>query len=264
MKQNTNLLLDQTFEAAILETRRLPNFIRDHSTAHALITMGGTITDARGSIAGNVFSRNKGGAYIRARVAPINRNTPAQTLVRANFGSNAKAWSSLLTAAQRTAWTNFAAANPLINILGASIIVSGISMFMKLNQVLSQIGSANITDPPVDLSVPPLAAPYGGNFVTMSQVAQVLTAAQTSESGASYYVFATKPLAPGKTPQQSDLRFVMTKQQTVTDVMFSLQSFYGALFGDFIVGQTIGLAIATVNVSTGAVTPALQFNITTT
>jgi len=46
---------------------------RTFSQRFVSIKFGGGVVDARGSLAGNVFSRNKSGAYMRARVTPVNR-----------------------------------------------------------------------------------------------------------------------------------------------------------------------------------------------
>jgi len=47
----------------------------------AIIKFSAIVSDARGKIGGNVFSRNKGGSYIRSYVKPINPSTPKQTQV---------------------------------------------------------------------------------------------------------------------------------------------------------------------------------------
>src|SRR5689334_711787 len=103
----------------------------------ALIQMGTVVTDIRNSIGGVTFSKNRGGSYARKKVSPVNTPTPAQAAVRANFGANAKLWSGTLTADQRQAWGFFAQANPLVNVFGNSILVSGLNMLMKLSQVMT-------------------------------------------------------------------------------------------------------------------------------
>lgn len=230
----------------------------------ALITLGAMVTDARGSIGGTVFSKNKGGAYTRARTAPINRRTTAQSIVRNNFASNSKTWSGSLTAAERAAWNAFAASNPLVNRLGASIKVSGFNMFQKLNQVLSQIGSSNITDPPPDLSVPAIGTGLGTGAAVAGASLEVDTTAQVAASGGQFYVFATPPLAPGKTPQTSDYRFLRVADPSAAAVTLSLYADYIALFGPFISGNVIGVGLSTVNDESGAVTPSVITQIAAT
>lgn len=218
------------------------------------------VTDARGSVGGVTYSRNRGGAYSRARVAPINVRSTKQTQVRANFAANSKAWSGTLTAAQRTAWTNFAASNPRVNILGAPIIISGLAMFNSLNQVLTQLGSAAELDPPADLSVPALATVTGCDTDAALSTVMFTSAVQAVVANAKYYVFATRPMAPGKTPQQSDYRFLQAIAGTAAAVLIDVSAAYVASYGAWTAGASIGTLIASVNTDTGAVTPGLKFN----
>jgi len=226
----------------------------------ALITLGSVATDIRNSIGGVTYSRNKGGAYARARVTPLNPKTTAQTTVRNNFAVNSKAWSGILTAAQRSAWSAFAAVNPYVNVLGASIILSGIAIFQSLNQVLSQIGSAQITDPPTDLSVPALAATSGITATSSDQTLSITTAAQAVVAGAEYYVMATGPLAPGKTPQTSDFRYLGAFPPTAALEIVILSAAWIAKFGALVAGNVIGVRVATVNTVSGALLPAISYS----
>ena len=53
----------------------------------AKIKFGMMMTDARGKLGGQVFSKNKGGAYVRTKVTPSNPQTIAQTTRRALFAA---------------------------------------------------------------------------------------------------------------------------------------------------------------------------------
>lgn len=225
----------------------------------ALVRMGALANEARNSIGGGTWSRNKGGAYVRARVTPLNPRTAAQGAVRADFGANAKAWSGTLTADQRTAWTLFAQANPLVNVFGASIIVSGIAMYQKLNQVLKVIGVAPIADPPSDLSVPALAAALSFSVSVAGPNLTVETDAQVVVAGAKYYVFGTKNLPAGRQPTTSDYRFIGTFAAVAAAMEFDVEGPWQAVFGAPTLGANIGVLVATVNVATGALTPGLRF-----
>lgn len=227
----------------------------------AKIQLGSVATDIRGSVGGVTYSRNKGGAYSRARVTPLNPNSPKQTQVRANFGNNAKSWSSLLSSAQQAAWTLFAQANPIPNVFGASIILSGLSTFMRLNQILSQIGSAQLLDPPANLSVPALAAATGATVDSEAPQVLVTTTAQAVVAGAKYYIFATGGLAPGAKPQQAQYRFMGAFAAVAAAVSVDITDAWFAAFGTCNPGASVGIAIATVNTETGAVTPAVIFNV---
>jgi hypothetical protein len=230
----------------------------------ATIKFGASISDARGSVGGTVFSRNTGGAYTRQRVAPINRNTPKQTVVRQNFAGNSKMWSATLTADQRQAWTLFAQANPVPNRLGDSIILSGLAMFNGLNQTLSQILAPPVLDAPSDLSVPTLASV--NNVLADSSVPEInlVTEAQTVVTGAKYYIEATGALAAGRTPPTSGYRYMEAKAAVAAGIAVDFTEFWTAAFGTLPANASIGVRVSTVNTNTGARTPAQVFWITST
>jgi len=69
--------------------------------------IGSVIGELRGKASGYVFSRNRGGAYVRQYVVPVNPRTGAQTLARAAFTNSASGYNSL-SSAQRAAWDSFA------------------------------------------------------------------------------------------------------------------------------------------------------------
>jgi hypothetical protein len=164
-----------------------------------------------------------------------------------------------MTGDERAAWTLFAAANPSVNVLGASIILSGLAMANRLNQVLKQIGVAPILTPPSDLSVPALAAAKGLDFEASGGIAAVQTGAQTDVPGAKYYIFATGNLAPGRKPPTSAFRFVGAYAAVAAAVEIDISDLWETSFGPPQVGCSIGVLVATVNVASGAVTPGLMF-----
>jgi hypothetical protein len=210
--------------------------------------------DIRGKLGNSVFSRNKGGAIIRQKVTPNNPRTAAQQLVRQNFGQNSKAWSGTLTQSQRDAWTAFAAANPVRNVFGNTITITGLAMYNRLNQILLQIGASIILDPPVAYSV--VQAPSIGSLVIDEAGPQYTFTknAGLMDVTTDYYVFATSGLAVGKTPNQNLYRFIgafHTTASVSTDI--SIASQYEAVFGIPAVGTQVWADIAQVNNTTGAV-----------
>lgn len=86
-----------------------------------------------GSLAGTVFSHNKGGQYVRNRSTPTNPNTPQQQLIRGLVGGLSNLWTNTLTAAQRAAWDTYAENVTLLNALGEPINVTGLNMYVRSN-----------------------------------------------------------------------------------------------------------------------------------
>jgi len=98
-----------------------------------MLIKSAVLTQASGSLAGSVFSHNKGGLYVRARSIPTNPNSAAQQLVRGKMQELATAWGDVLTAAQRSSWADYAANVPVTNRLGDSILLSGQQHYVRSN-----------------------------------------------------------------------------------------------------------------------------------
>lgn len=120
----------------------------------ALVQYGGGVLDMRGSIGGQVHSKNRSGSYIRARTTPVNPGTDRQSVVRAAVAALATRWSSVVTAAQRAGWEVYAANITRVNKLGAQIKLTGFNMFIRSNVPRVQTGSPNVDVAPVDLTLP--------------------------------------------------------------------------------------------------------------
>lgn len=135
-----------------------------------------------GSIAGNTWSHNRGGQYVRQRRTTSNPMTERQTTVRGWLATTSNKWRDL-TDAQRLSWKNWAAANPVINRLGESIQLSGHSAFNMLNTRILDRGGATAT-------VPPTTA---GPFPVLS-ISGVVSAA----AGTLALTFTVTPIGAGK------------------------------------------------------------------
>jgi len=125
----------------------------------ALVKFGAMIADARGSIGGTVFARNRGGAYVRNRTTPINPQSTRQTAVRSLLASLTNLWSTTLTQAQRDAWTLYATNVPLVNSLGESRNVTGINMYVRANSLILDTGGTRADDAPTIFTVGPTITP---------------------------------------------------------------------------------------------------------
>jgi hypothetical protein len=109
----------------------------------------GTIgTQYSGSIAGVTASHNRGGAFLRSRVIPVNPNTTFQQAVRTIFGTLSSYWLSTLTPAERDAWNTYALNVLIPDSLGEPRNVGGLGMFKRSNVPRVQAGIT--TTPQVD------------------------------------------------------------------------------------------------------------------
>lgn len=124
----------------------------------AKVKFGMFMTDARGKVGGQVFSKNRSGSYVRTKVTPSNPRTERQSVVRQALGSISAAWSALTTA-QISGW-NAAVANwQTTNIFGDSGSPSGKTLFAKLNLNINNIGGALLADVPQKMDMPVMGTP---------------------------------------------------------------------------------------------------------
>ena len=138
------------------------------------INFGEIVNDARGSINGVTYSRNKSGAYIRSKVTPSNPQTSFQSAARARITSISKGWASL-TSAQRSAWTEWARQFGTVNPFGAKKPINGLSAFVRANTTLLAAGLPVLTDAPdnnlvTDLDSFTLALDASANELTVTSL----------------------------------------------------------------------------------------------
>lgn len=114
----------------------------------ANILLGGGITDARGSIGGTTFSRNKGGNYIRNRTKPVNPRSPLQNARRATIAYLTRFWSNTLTEDQRTDWRAYAKGTTWTNKLAQVVEINGLAAFVRLNALRRMVGAIIWPDAP--------------------------------------------------------------------------------------------------------------------
>lgn len=160
-----------------------------------------TESDVRGSMGGITYSRNRSGAYRRARVSPVNPNTARQQAARSRFTFLTARWSSVLTDAQRTAWNQYADAVPVLNRLGDSIKLSGFNMFIRSNTQQLQVIPTVIVAGPTILTLPDIDTQF---VPTVSEATQLIsvafddTLAWVGEDGGFMQVSMMAPVGVGR------------------------------------------------------------------
>lgn len=238
--------------------KAIPLRLKPQSKKHmAKVNFGPLANDARGKINGIVYSKNKSGAYTRKKVTPANPNSPSQSTVRTNFGMLSQAWSGTISGSDRAAWISYAATYPRLDVFGASIQLSGLNMFISLNQVLLQLGVAYASTPPASNVVTPI--PYDPTTYSVTAATSDIHLSQTAAAGSAdlhYYVFASKPLPPGRTVQRNNFRFIGSQAGSAGPypANVALGPLYTAKFGSWVAGQNIAILLATVDITTGLTT----------
>lgn len=157
------------------------------------------LSQASGSLAGAVFSHNKGGMYMRARTTPTNPNTVAQIAVRDSMRVCVDAWTNVLDDAERESWNLYAFNTPLLNKLGQPTKRSGQNMFVRSNVPRLQAGESLVqTGPAVfDLgSFSPATGPTADASTSLITFAFNNADDWANELGSSMLVYQSRPVNP--------------------------------------------------------------------
>ncbi|MCK4960716.1 MAG: hypothetical protein KAT00_14990, partial [Planctomycetes bacterium] len=140
----------------------------------ALVQYGGGVLDARGSIGGQVHSKNRFGNYIRARTTPVNPQSARQNVIRAVIQDLSQRWSAQLTQNQRDLWEVYAAAIARTNKLGGQIKLTGFNHYIRSNSIRLQSADNTIGDGPGLLTLPPADPTF---TCTVDEAAQQISVA---------------------------------------------------------------------------------------
>lgn len=214
----------------------------------AKLKLSAIVSEMRGKLNGSVFSKNRGGAYVRTKVTPVNPQTLAQGNVRAALTNLSQAWKSL-TEAQRLAWNSAVSQFTSTDIFGDIKTPSGINLFNKLNLNLSAISEAPISVPPLAVSVGyfdslTVAAAAGAGTIAATFSAVGESADQT------VIVEATPCLSPGKSFVKSEFRQIGTFAGTAASPQ-ALGAMWSAKFGSLVAGQKVFIRLKFVDKNTG-------------
>ncbi len=227
----------------------------------AKFTPGPVAARISGSIGGTTFSRNRGGSYMRLRTIPTDPNTAAQQNARAIFSSQSQAWSAL-TAAQRAAFENWTKQNPIIDTLGASMLLSGHQAFVKLNSRLDKDDEATLTEPPIVKAPLALDTVVVDGDIGLGDVDLVFTATPLAAT-VKLWVQAAVLNSVGITYVRNRYRFVMTSAAAAASPV-DIQAEVEAVFGVLIVGQTLHVRVSTFDTATGLLSVGLEDSVVIT
>ena len=214
----------------------------------AKIKFGMMMTDARGKLGGQVFSKNRGGAYVRTKVSPINPETSRQSAVRSQLTGFSQAFRSL-TSTQINAWNSAVSNFTSTDVFGDVKKPSGINLYTKLNMNLAQVGVSPISDPPLPSEVPPvdsLALTANGTVAALSLAFTPTPIPADTE----WIVEATAPVSAGKSFVKSEYRQIGTLAAAATSPQ-NILAIYAAKFGNPITGQKTFVRVTPVNTVTG-------------
>ena len=222
------------------------------------------ITTASGKASGSVYSHNRSGAYVRNFVVPTNPDTVAQAARRATFGGLSASWRAL-TQAQRDAWTGATDDYIRKNRLGDQRKLSGIALFISLNQNRSLASQPMLETP---LSPQGVAIPGLLNAVTFNLEAGVLALATANlnyelPEGTAIEDFivlieATPVVSAGVSYVKNRYRLISQEAAATQPQTLDFRDGYEDVFGNPAVGGKVFIRVKMLNRNTGEVSPYIS------
>ena len=208
----------------------------------AKIKLGAIVVDMRGKSNGHVFSRNRGGAYMRTKITPSNPQSTFQMSVRGIFAAISSAWSAL-TATNRQSFENLVSSYARTDIFGDLRNPTGKNLFQRLNQNLELTGQAQLTTCPEPSEVPfANVTSSSANFST--PLFEIVLGGVTT--GSKLMFFATPPLSQGTKFVKNKLRLIDV-QNGGNAGSFDITAVYVSRLGALSAGQNIHVGVRVVN-----------------
>lgn len=210
----------------------------------AKIKFGMMMTDARGKLGGQVFSKNRGGAFVRTKVSPTNPQTENQLSARSRLAAGSTGWSAL-TEERRAQWNAAVESYKKTDIFGDLRTPSGKNLFTGLNSNLRLVNVTVLTEPksPIEL-VDPLALA----FEDLSPASMVISGMPVV-AGQKYVVCATPPMSAGTYNFGNKYRVIAIEEGDAIGIDFAEP--YILKYGAFAAGKKIGVKVYVVATSTG-------------
>lgn len=206
------------------------------------------VADIRNKLNGSVFSKNRYGSYVRTKVTPVNPQSNSQQNVRNILSTQSQAWRGL-TEDQRQSWIDAAINFPFTDIFGNSKILSGSTLFVKLNSNLVNAGVAPLTDAPSPAAIPQLT--LGALTATAgTQALSQVFAATPVPADFKICVQATGNIGPGKNFVKNQFRTISYLAAAATSPANLLAAFT-AVHGALVEGQKVFIRAFYVSTITG-------------
>lgn len=221
----------------------------------AKIKFGAMMVDARGKLGGHVFSKNRGGAYLRTKVTPSNPQTEAQVEQRSLLASASQAWKAL-TEAQRQSWNGAVSGYATTNIFGDIVNPSGATLHTRVNINVALAGGTALLVPPTPVGVSAVAGFSVVADVSDSEV-ELTWSGGVVPVGVVRIVEATPQMSAGIYNANNKFRQIASlAAATATGVNVHTQ--YTAKFGALVAGKKMFVRVKDIVIATGEVSQVVM------
>lgn len=221
----------------------------------AKVKFSALVAEMRNKLNGSVFSRNRGGAYLRNKVTPTNPRSIAQVQARNLLTQFSQAWRTL-TQAQRDSWSSVVSQWAKTDIFGDIVNPSGNTLYNRLNINIAIAGGSPIDSAPAPQGVAPISelsvvADEGDQSI-------LLTFATTPIPADTALLVEASPMcSPGISNANSKFRVITVLAEgdaTGADIGPAYAAKYGALVAD----QKLFVRAKFINMLTGETSQLLS------
>lgn len=220
----------------------------------ALLKFGAIITDTRGAIGGQIIRWTRNGHIIYNGALPKKILTQKNSVVRTTFSHFSKRWWQQLDASQRDDWRALAEANPRPNVWGDEYPLTGLALYVALNQTLIQAGETPTDDAPTDQAV---SAPATATLtVSTPSTASLAFTSTPAPADHKPYIFVTPPISPGVANFDGKF-FFLTTFSAASSSPLNIASALIALTGPLLESRQYAARLHFLNTTNGALSPGI-------
>jgi len=221
----------------------------------AKVKFSALVSEMRNKLNGSVFSKNRGGNYLRNKVTPVNPQTAAQVAARSQLSFYSQAWKGL-TQAQRDAWNAAIEEWATTDIFGDIKNPTGLQLYAKVNINIQNAGGAPVVDPPAKVGA-----------AALDTVAPVFDTAAVDPAIINYtpnqvpvdhtlMIEATPQLSAGISNANSKFRAIQTEPAGNLSPAI-ITAAYTAKFGALVPGKKVFVRCKLIRNTTGEVSQSL-------
>jgi hypothetical protein len=214
----------------------------------AKVKFSALISEMRNKLNGSVFSRNRGGAYLRNKVTPLNPQTAAQVEARSLLAQFSQGWRAL-TQVQRDAWSAAVSNWTTTDVFGDSVKPTGATLYIRLNINISIAGGTPINTPPAPIGVVALTA-ISLDAAETGDLFEVSFAATPIPAGHAMVVESTTYLSPGISNANSQFRVISVLATAIASPQDVWQQQIDK-FGGLVAGQKVFVRAKMIRLATG-------------
>ena len=208
------------------------------------------ISQASASLGGATFSKNRGGNYIRKRVAPVQPRSSAQQAVRATLSALSGQWKGL-GASVIAAWSALASTITLKDSLGNSYTPTGNQLFVGLNATLTACAEPTITAAPGSTPDFPDMLPIAATATAGTPSLAVTTSLTAAPTGFIFLLRATPQGSAGKAFFGASKYRIIGHFAASSFASINALSAYNTRFGALVAAQKLSLRLSLVQIASG-------------